>query len=172
MELKARDPDPERSLEVCESLGAESQGVLVQRDTYFPVSQGRLKLREEEGATPCLISYARPDRAEARESRYRIVNVERPDQLKAALAESLGVKVVVTKRRRLFLWQGVRIHLDRVEGLGDFIELEAVAPPGSDLAPEHRKAQQLRTAFAIAEHDLIGASYCDLALAGESTRAV
>jgi predicted adenylyl cyclase CyaB len=172
VELKARDPDPGRSLEVCESLGAECQDVLMQCDTYFHVPQGRLKLREEQGATSHLISYVRSDQSEPRESRYRIVEVEHPEELKAALTEVLGVKVVVEKRRQLFLWQGVRIHLDRVERLGDFIELEAVAPPGSDLAPEQRKTQQLRTAFEIADDNLIGASYSDLALAAEGAGAV
>ncbi len=172
VELKARDADPARSIEACESLGAESRGVLVQRDTYFHAPQGRLKMREEEGAKPHLISYARPDRAEPRASRYRIVEVERPDQLKAALAESLGVKAVVAKRRQLFLWREVRIHLDQVEGLGSFIELEAVAPPSSDLAPEHQKAQELRAAFEIADEDLIGVSYCDLMLAAKGARAI
>lgn len=163
MELKARDPDPERSLAACEASGAEAQGVLVQRDTYFNTSQGRLKLREEEGATAHLIAYERPDLSGQRESRYRIVEVAEAEELKVALSSTLGVQVVVSKERRLFLWEGnVRIHLDAVEGLGSFIEFEAIAPASSDLAHEERQVATLRQAFGIDEADVIGGSYCDL----------
>ncbi len=152
---------------VCESLGAEDRGVLVQRDTYFNAHNGRLKLREEEGAAPHLIAYERPDRAGRRESRYRIVEVARVEELKASLVAALGIKVVVAKERRLFLWESnVRIHLDQVEGLGSFIEFEAVAPADSDLSQEESQATQLRTAFEIDDADVIGGSYCDLALGG------
>lgn len=141
--------------------------MLTQRDTYFHAPRGRLKLREEEGAGPHLITYERPDLAGQRESRYRIVNVEQSDELVAALASVLGVKVVIAKERRLFLWEGVRIHLDKVDGLGDFIEFEAVAPVGSDLSHEEAQVNTLRKAFAIDDADVIGVSYSDLALAGD-----
>lgn len=101
IELKAKDTGPERSLATCEALGAEAQDVLIQRDTYFNVAQGRLKLREEKGATPHLIGYERPDLSGQRESRYRIIEVENGEELKAALAGALGIKVVVAKERRL-----------------------------------------------------------------------
>jgi adenylate cyclase class 2 len=148
-------------------LGAEACGVLIQRDTYFHASHGRLKLREEENATPHLIAYERPDLAGQRESRYRIVNVEQPVELVAALSSVLGVKVVIAKERRLFLWEGVRIHLDKVDGLGDFIEFEAIAPTGSDLSHEEAQVKTLRQAFEIDDADVIGVSYSDLALAGD-----
>ena len=80
--------------------------MLIQRDTYFNVAQGRLKLREERGATPHLIAYERPDLVGSRESRYRIVEVGQEDELKAALSSVLGVKVVIAKERRLFFWNG------------------------------------------------------------------
>jgi adenylate cyclase, class 2 len=97
-------------------------------------------------------------------SRYRIVAVEDAEGLKAALLESLGVRAVVSKRRRLFLWRDVRIHLDRVDGLGDFLEFEAVAHEQSDLADERQKVQQLRDAFGIRSEDLLDRSYSDLIL--------
>jgi predicted adenylyl cyclase CyaB len=147
-------------------LGAEAGGMLSQRDTYFHVPRGRLKLREEEGAAAHLIAYERPDLAGQRESRYRIVDVEQPDELVAALSSVLGVKVVIAKERRLFLWKGVRIHLDKVDGLGDFIELEAVAPADSNLSHEEMQVKTLRQALEIDDADVIGVSYCDLALAG------
>jgi adenylate cyclase, class 2 len=170
LELKARDADPERSLEVCEGLGAEARGVLVQEDTYFNVFQRRLKLRREEGATTHLIAYERADVAGQRESRYRTVEVSDAPELQAALAAVLGIAAVVSKTRRLLVLEDVRIHLDRVEGLGSFIEFEAVAPPGGiDLAGCEARLTDLRGSFGIADADLIGASYCDLVLAGSGS---
>src|SRR6201989_2961669 len=73
IELKAFDPDPERSLRVALGLGARDRGVIRQRDTYFRVSSGRLKLREEDPGGATLVQYDRVDADEARESRYRLV---------------------------------------------------------------------------------------------------
>lgn len=150
---------------VCASLGAEARGLLVQRDTYFEAPSGRLKLREESAAAPHLIAYRRADESDQRESRYRIVEVGQAGELIAALGSSLGVKVVVEKRRRLFLWRQVRIHLDLVEGLGSFIELEAVAAASSDLSLERQKVAALREEFGLADADLLAGSYSDLILA-------
>jgi adenylate cyclase class 2 len=152
-------------LAVCASLGAEARGLLVQRDTYFEVLSGRLKLREEGDAAPHLISYQRADESDQRESRYRIVEVEQAEELIAALGSNLGVKVVVEKKRQLFLWQGVRIHLDLVEALGSFIEFEAIVAADSDLSREQRKVEALRGEFGLADADLVAASYSDLILA-------
>ena len=80
-------------------------------------------------------------------SSYRVVPVPDPAGLLAALGETNGVDVVVEKRRRLLLWETVRIHLDEVEGLGSFLELEAVAGPDSDLTRERRQVAQLREAL-------------------------
>ena len=81
--------------------------------------------------------------------------------LGAALAAAIGVRVVVIKSRRLFLWRDVRIHLDNVEGLGTFIELEAVAPPDSDLAHEHQLIAELRNALAITDERLVAIGYAE-----------
>jgi homotetrameric cytidine deaminase len=165
VELKATDPDPERSLAVCLELGAEDRGVLVQRDTYFRVPDGRLKLREETPGGAALIQYDRPDAAEARESRYRIAPVEDGGALREALAAALGTLVVVDKERRLLLWEGVRIHLDRVEGLGSFLELEGVAPAGSDLEPERARVARLSEALGLDAGRILSDSYSDRLLA-------
>jgi adenylate cyclase class IV len=133
IELKATDGTPARSLEICLTLGAEDQGELWQQDTYFEVATGGLKLREESPGRPHLIQFERADEPQQRESRYRIIEVDNGPVLRAALARALGVRVTVVKHRHLLLWRNVRIHLDTVEGLGTSIELEAVAPPDSDL---------------------------------------
>ena len=153
---------------MCESLGAENQGVLVHRDTYFNVAQGRLKLREEKDGAAQLIAYERADLASQRTSHYRLIDIGEPEELKAALATALGVRVVVAKERRLFLWEGnVRIHLDAVEGLGDFIEFEAVASEDSDLKVEEAQVKRLRKVFEINDADVIANSYCDLTMTGD-----
>src|SRR5215210_4773111 len=127
VELKARDRDPARSLARARALGAEDRGELRQRDTYFATPRGRLKLREQEPGGAELIAYERADTADARESRYRIAPVTDGPALREALAAGLGTTVVVDKRRRRLLWECVRTHLDQVEGLGAFVELEGVA---------------------------------------------
>jgi homotetrameric cytidine deaminase len=159
VELKAHDPDPNRSLATARALGAEDKGALRQRDTYFRTREGRLKLREEEPGGAVLIQYDRPDGAAARESRYRLKRVADPDTLRASLDAALGTLVVVDKQRRLLLHDGVRIHLDTVAGLGSFVELEGVAPPDSDLSAEHEKVARLREVLGIEE--ILTDSYSD-----------
>jgi homotetrameric cytidine deaminase len=166
IELKALDPDPARSLAVCRELGAEDRGVLRQRDTYFRTRTGRLKLREEEPGGAVLIQYDRPDEAVARESRYRLTRVDDPAGLRASLDAALGTLVVVDKERHLFLWDGVRIHLDTVEGLGRFVELEGVAPEESDLGPEREKVAQLQERLGI--ETVLTDSYSDRLLGTEA----
>ena len=123
-----------------------------------------MKLREEGGATPHLISYVRPDTPEQRESRYWIAAVAQAAELKAALSGALEIEAIVVKQRQLFLWREVRIHLDAVDGLGSFIEFEAVAPAHSDLAEERQKVHELRDAFGIGDADLVATSYRDLVI--------
>ena len=162
VELKAGNVDPAKALSVCESLGTEPRGLLVQEDTYFHAPVDRLKLREERAAAAHLIAYQRPDEPDCRESSYHMAPVADPATLKAVLSAALGVKAVVTKKRRLFTLGSVRIHLDAVDGLGSFVEFEAVASPESNLAKEREDVQMLREAFAISDADLISVSYCDL----------
>lgn len=159
VELKARDDDPDWSLGVCWVLGAVNHGVIEQRDTYFNVLSGGLKLREESPGSAHLIQFERADEPKQRESRYRIIGIEDGAQLRAALQSALGVGVVVVKRRRLHVWRDVRIHLDDVDGLGTFIELEAVAAPESDLTREHALIAELRGTFAISDDRLVSRGY-------------
>jgi homotetrameric cytidine deaminase len=162
VELKARDPHPERSLDRARALGAEDRGELRQRDTYFAAPRGRLKLREQEPGGAELIAYERPDAAEARESRYRITPVADASAARETLDAALGTTVVVDKRRHLLVWDGVRIHLDDVEGLGHFVELEGVADDGSDLARERDLVERLRAELAIEDDAIVATGYADL----------
>jgi homotetrameric cytidine deaminase len=179
VELKARDPDPDATAARCVALGAQDEGVLTQRDTYFAARHGRLKLRTasstgQQGAALQaaqaggeLIAYRRPDAAQAGESSYVRAPAQDADALREALDAALGTTVVVAKRRRLFIWENVRIHLDDVDGLGTFLELEAVvAQDGSDLDDARAKVARLREALAIEDGSLVAASYSDLLLDG------
>ncbi len=128
---------------------------------YFAVARGGLKLREETPGRPHLIQFERASEPQQRESRYRIIELGDPETLRAALTSALGATVVVCKTRRLFLWRQVRIHLDTVEGLGSFVELEAVAPPGSDLAGEHALVEILRERLGITDERLVASGYAE-----------
>ncbi len=161
IELKAHNPDLDASLEACRALEAEDRGEITQRDTYFEVARGGLKLREEYPGHPHLIQFERPSEPQQRESCYRIIEVDDASTVLAALTAALGVRVTVAKRRRLFLWRSVRIHLDSVEGLGEFIELEAVAPADSDLAHERELVASLRTTLGITDEHLVGLGYAE-----------
>jgi homotetrameric cytidine deaminase len=161
VELKAHDPDPARTLERALAAGARDEGLLRQRDTYFHVAAGRLKLREEDPGGATLIAYQRPDEAAERVSSYRLVQVPDAAALRSALAAAIGIDVVVVKRRHLLMWETVRIHLDEVRGLGSFLELEAVAEPAGDLAREHGQVARLRELLEIRDESLREGSYAD-----------
>jgi homotetrameric cytidine deaminase len=164
LELKARDRDPEATAAWCRTLGATDAGELRQTDTYFTSRRGRLKLRSE-GASE-LIAYARPDGAEPAESTYVLAPVSAPAELTEALDAALGTVVVVSKRRRLFLWEGVRIHLDEVDGLGSFIEFEAVLPDAGDPEAARAKLARLRRELRIEDDELVSVGYADLLIDG------
>ncbi|MCW3015815.1 MAG: cdd [Solirubrobacterales bacterium] len=162
VELKARDRDPAATFAAALTAGARDAGVLHQRDTYFAVPHGRLKLREEAGAPAQLIAYDRTDTASARTSAYHLVAVPDPPALIAALTATHGAGPVVQKTRRLLLRENVRIHLDAVTGLGDWVELEAVVPEGADLADEHAKVARLREALGMDDAQVVAEGYAQL----------
>jgi adenylate cyclase, class 2 len=162
LEIKAVDPDPLATLRAALELGADDEGWLHQRDTYFHAVQGRLKLREAPPEPAELISYARAELAGPKVSLYRVVQVADHHALVEALSESLGIKVVVDKARRLLRWRNVRIHLDRVDGLGDFVELEAVAASPGGLEVERDRVEELRATLGIADEHLVAHGYADL----------
>jgi homotetrameric cytidine deaminase len=164
VELKARDPNPDRTASRCLALGAADEGELRQTDTYFVARRGRLKLRSQDDGASELIAYARPDATDARESTY--VRAAVSDSVSEALDAALGTTVVVSKRRRLFLWEGVRIHLDEVEGLGSFIEFEAVLPDAGDIETARAKVARLSSELGLEADALLDVGYADLLIDG------
>ena len=162
LELKARHGDLEAAAAAAGRLGARGPLVQVQTDTFFRVPHGRLKLREIEGAPAELIGYDRADRGDARLSAYQVVSVPDPGLLQSVLATALGVRGQVRKRRVIYLWHNVRIHLDDVAGLGTFVEFEAVLGPGEDEATAHARLEELSRALGIRPEDHLAPSYVDL----------
>jgi predicted adenylyl cyclase CyaB len=160
LELKARCADLARARERARALATEWIGVETQVDTYFATRAGRLKLRESSRSGAQLVPYSRPDAAAPKRSDYQVIPVEDGPGLLRLLSELLGVRRVVHKQREIALFENVRIHLDRVDGLGTFVELEAVWDGGADgLAEQERKIAFLREALGIADADLIAGSY-------------
>jgi predicted adenylyl cyclase CyaB len=162
LERKARHADLAATREAALRHGAHFFADERQTDTYFHVAHGRLKLREIDGQPAVLIAYDRPNLVTARLSRYHLVPAPDSAALKAALATALGVRGVVRKRRSIYLWHNVRIHLDELEGLGRFVEFEAVLSPTDDEATAHDRLKELGKVLGLQEDDYFAPSYADL----------
>ena len=160
-ELKCRCGDLEAVRGRALALGARDVGVLEQTDTFFPAPEGRLKLREFGEGAGELIAYRRADGTEARGSDYLLCQVSEPERLREALAFALGTRVVVRKRRRLLLWRHTRIHLDDVEGLGSFVELETVMSGQTDAAAR-AELEEAAAALGLDACEPVSGAYVDL----------
>jgi predicted adenylyl cyclase CyaB len=163
VEIKARVKDLESLREIVKCLADGAPQAIIQVDTFFNCPHGRLKLRELPGADAELIFYVRPDSLEPVESRYSLVAVPDPPGLHEFLSQALGVKTVVRKTRSLYHAGQTRIHLDDVEGLGTFVELEVVLLPGESPADGTRIAHDLMDRLGIGREDLVEVAYADLA---------
>jgi adenylate cyclase len=165
IELKIRLEDRVGALKRLRRLGARRIGVLRQTDTYIRVPVGRLKIREERSIGAELIFYERPGTRSPRTCRYDIARVPAKTGagLKRMLVRGYGELVVVRKVRTLYLAGQTRIHLDRVEGLGDFLELETIVGKRTAVAArdEHRR---VIAGLGLASGEPIGGSYSDLLL--------
>src|SRR5574337_193552 len=170
VELKARCEDLGTLRERCESLGAEGQEPERQIDTYFCVTSGRLKLRESLESGAELIYYLRDDVAGAQESHYERYRIEDAEGLKAMLAKALGVSVLVAKRRETFVLGNVRIHLDKVQGLGSFVELHGTIDEPGELSLVADEVQGVQRALGIDPQSFVKESYAVLAGRAEAAR--
>ena len=162
VEIKARVRDPERLRQRAEALSDTPPDVLLQEDTFFNTPQGRLKLRVLASGQGQLIAYQRPDCQGPKVSTYFISLTDDPESLKAVLSAALGVRGVVRKRRTLYLVGRTRVHLDEVEGLGAFMELEVVLAPGQSAEDGEAEAKQLMGDLGVSETDLVEGAYIDL----------
>lgn len=159
VEFKTRLTDLPAAEAALRALGAADAGLLVQRDTYFRVSAGRLKLRETPTGAE-LIEYHRDERGPAMESHYSLTAVDDPARRLAELSARHGVRGVVEKTRHLWLYRNARVHLDHVAGLGSFLEIEVVEPP-TILAGQAR-LDELLGALMLPTDAALRASYIDL----------
>jgi predicted adenylyl cyclase CyaB len=164
VEIKARCADLDALRARVERIATARVGVDHQRDTYFLTRSGRLKLRESSLSGGQLIPYLRSDTAGPRRADYRVIPVPDPEGTRRLLAELLGVHREVRKRREIFLVDNVRVHLDEVEGLGTFLELEAVFDGSTAAEPAERaKVARLLAELGVREADLVPTSYEALA---------
>ena len=164
LEIKARLRDAAACEEHVRALAGPPVRTLQQEDVFFACASGRLKLRWQDDDPGELIAYARPDVEGPRTSHYRIHRTDDPASLAATLAMALGEAGRVRKRRQLYLVGQTRIHIDRVEGLGDFLELEVVLTPQQSERDGEAVARELMTALQIGEQDLVAGAYVDLLL--------
>lgn len=162
IEIKARCADHEKIRAVLRAQNADAKGMDHQIDTYFKVPQGRLKLREGN-IENFLVFYERDDQEGPKESKILLVKNEPDSSLKDILLKTQEVLAVVDKRREIFCIKNVKFHLDTVDGLGTFMEIEAIDDDGSFSVEELQKqCRYYMDLFGIDENDLLSVSYSDL----------
>ncbi|MCO6456187.1 MAG: class IV adenylate cyclase [Pirellulaceae bacterium] len=162
IELKLRVVSLEPFRIAAHRLGLRKLADQWQRDTYFRCASGRLKLREFRDREAELIWYRRADQAEARASDYEIVPVSAAAELARLLEGACGVRCVVVKHREIWLYHNVRLHLDRVERLGEYVELESVVGPEVDEPLAWRRLRSLFEQLPLADCPIESRSYSDL----------
>lgn len=166
VEIKARSSQHEAVRAVLRQLGSRLVGTDHQVDTYFLVKGGRLKLREGT-IENSLIHYMRDDQSGPKTSDVLLYRLKPDPALKDVLKRALGILVVVDKQREIHFVDNVKIHLDTVQGLGTFLEIEAIDADGS-LSREQLQAQceAFMDHFEVREEDLMEDSYSDMLLRG------
>jgi predicted adenylyl cyclase CyaB len=162
IEIKARVDDVDVLRARAEALSDAPVKVIPQEDIFFNTEKGRLKLRVLAPDEGYLIYYERPDRDGPKRSDYHLAKTNEPENLKTALTLALGVRGVVRKTRYLYIVGQTRIHLDEVEGLGHFMELEVVMREGQSDAEGQAIAEDLMRRLGVREEALIEGAYMDL----------
>jgi predicted adenylyl cyclase CyaB len=162
IEIKARTNDFATTRKLAEDLTDTPCQLLEQEDSFFNVPRGRLKLRIINSSNAELIFYERPDGTGPRQSNYSIVEISDPHSLKVVLGASLGIRGIVKQRRWLYLAGQTRIHLDEVEGLGSFVELEFVMRSGQTPEEGTQEVNRVLQKLQIKEADLLSCAYVDM----------
>lgn len=163
-EFKARVKDIEDKEKMLLELKPNFIGEDNQRDTYYNVDRGRLKLREGN-IENALIYYERHDVAGSKISEVVLYEHRPDDDLKSILEKVHGVKVVINKKRRIYFLENVKFHFDSVEGLGTFIEVEAIDKTGTaEHATIKAQCDKYAAFFEIGQEDYVSQSYSDLLL--------
>jgi adenylate cyclase class IV len=160
IEIKVECDDLDRVCQSALESGATDVGTFEQIDTFFSVPKGRLKLRQE-GSAGRLIAYERTDRAELRISSFDNVELEEPGKALVVLRRVLPVIGVVRKTRHLLILHSTRIHLDVVESLGSFVELETIVTTQS-LAEAQAEAELVAKTLGVDKMRAVPVAYIDL----------
>lgn len=163
VEIKARVPDLASIDDRARAIATSGPVDLAQDDTFFACAHGRLKLRVLSDGTGELIHYLRPDDAGPKVSDYLISKIADPQALRESLARALGITGRVRKRRRLYHLDRTRIHLDEVEGLGGFVELEVVLRENDATETGLAEAARIMGLLGIDESQLVQGAYVELA---------
>ncbi|MHB1000814.1 MAG: class IV adenylate cyclase [Armatimonadota bacterium] len=166
IEIKARVKDYESLCSKAESLSDTPCEILIQKDVFFHSNGGRLKLRSIEGVGSELIGYRRPDEHGPKTSEYIICPIANPALLHDTLSHTLGILGTVEKTRQLYRVGQTRVHLDRVDSLGDFLELEVVLNPNQPEKEGMAIAEDLMRILGIGVDSLVDKAYIDLICGG------
>lgn len=162
IEIKARARDFAEIQVRAQELSDTPVEILLQEDTFFNTALGRLKLRMTANSQGQLIFYTRPDQEGPKRSDYHISRISDPENLKHVLELAYGIRGVVRKTRYLYLIGQTRVHIDDVEGLGQFMELEVVLRAGQSDAEGQAIAERLLTSLGVESRDLLTGAYVDL----------
>ena len=164
IEIKARCSNRETIRNKLKSLGADFKGIDNQKDTYFKVNQGRLKLREGNIENH-LIYYHRKNISSPKQSDVILFETKPNSSIKEILKQSLGIMVEVRKQREIYFIKNVKFHLDAVDSLGTFVEIEAI--DSENKIGKEKLMEQCKNyinLLEILEEDFISVSYSDMLL--------
>ena len=162
VEIKARVADMAALTARTAAIADSGPVEIPQDDTFFGCDNGRLKLRVFDNGHGELIFYRRPDAGGPKVSFYVLSPTASPDTLREALTLANGQEGRVVKHRTLFLIGRTRVHLDRVQGLGDFMELEVVLADDESADDGVSEAHELMARLQVPADCLVQGAYHDL----------
>ena len=162
IEIKAYCDDLELFQSKLLQLPVTFEGMDFQTDTFFNVPHGRLKLRESSLYGNILIPYLRPDQEGPKQSEYELIPISDAEKIKNLFSKILGFNGEIKKKRQIYLFENVRIHLDEVEKIGNFIELEAVIDDEKTINENRDKTKWLLHYFNNDSSQLVESAYIDL----------
>ncbi|CAL7948294.1 unnamed protein product [Xylocopa violacea] len=164
IEIKANIDSPEHKISKIKQLTDDECTIIEQHDTFFKVPEGRLKLRKFKDGSGELLYYMRTDTMGPKLCNYEkaVLDSQACASIAKILTASNGCIGTVKKTRKLYMIDQTRVHVDNVEGLGDFLELEVVLTDEQDTETGEKIAQDLMTKLEIKDQDLIACAYIDL----------
>lgn len=165
MEIKAIFPELDLARKRLSKVGGKYIGTFRQVDVYFKVKKGRLKIRNVDNSDVSqLVYYTRADVKGPKKSEIILVKLDKKEgeKLKEILAEILGVRTIIKKTRGIYEYRGARVHLDDVEGLGRFIEIEFPISPGRKEEECRKIVEEIMEELEISKQALLEVSYSDL----------